>query len=210
MRIAIFGGTFNPVHNAHVAIARLARERFSLDEVWLVPAAQPPHKPTAGAADFEHRYKMVELACQGEPGLIASRIEQENQRSFSILTMERIKRERPGDTFYFLIGADAFAEIKTWRRWNEVIAEVEFLVISRPDYQYEVPDGARVQRLDTARFEVSSTAIRERLHRGEAPGELHPAVLHYIRAHSLYKQANASAGSPRSCGTEPGHDRPEG
>jgi len=209
VRIAIFGGTFNPVHKAHVAIARLARESFSLDEVWLVPAAQPPHKSTAGATDFEHRHRMVELACQDEPGLVTSRIEQENQRSFSILTIERIKRERPGDTFYFLIGADAFAEIKTWRRWSEVIAEVEFLVVSRPGHQYEVPEGARVHRLDTASFGVSSTQIRERLRRGESPEELHPAVLRYIRAHGLYKQASASGASPRSCGTEPGHDHPE-
>jgi len=187
LKIAIFGGTFDPIHNAHLTVAREAVRHFHLDRVLFVPAAHPPHKTGATAVSYEDRFRMVELACAGEPCFEASRLEQGRRRSYSILTIEKVKPGlRPGDLLYFLIGADAFAEILTWHRWREVVQQVEFLVISRPGHNYRIPDGARVHRLETVALPVSSSEIRARLAAGESPEELLPAVLAYIRERGLY------------------------
>src|SRR5580692_8339546 len=105
MRIAIFGGTFDPIHSAHLVVAREAAETFSLDRVLFIPAANPPLKE-AGAS-YEDRYQMVELACAGEPRFKASRLEEPrgSAKSYSIDTIERVKTEN-GEVF-FVIGADA-------------------------------------------------------------------------------------------------------
>lgn len=188
MRIALFGGTFDPVHCAHLAIAREAARTFGLDRVLFVPAAQPPHKSGATCAGYEDRYRMVELACQGEPLFEASRLEADQQRSYSIGTIERVRAAlAPEDELYFLIGADAFAEIESWHRWRDVVREIEFIVVARPGHRYSIPPGARVGRLDTLALPVSSSEIRARLAAGEAPPELPPAVLEYARQRGLYK-----------------------
>ena len=186
MRIAIFGGTFDPVHNAHLHIAREAMAQAGLDQVLFIPAAHPPHKADSMCAPYEHRYRMVELACQGEARFVPSRIEAGSERSYSILTIERLKARQPGDEFLFLIGADAFAEIGTWRRWREVIAAVSFIVVTRPGHRYETPEGACVTSLETVALPVSSSGIREDLSAGRAPSELPAEVFDYIRAHRLY------------------------
>jgi nicotinate-nucleotide adenylyltransferase len=129
---------------------------------------------------------MVELACAGEPELRPSRIEEHRERSFSILTIEELRAARPGDEFSFLIGADAFAEIRTWFRWQDVIRAVPFLVVSRPGHTFEIPAGARVHRLDTLSMNVSSSEIRSSLARGVRPAELSAPVMDYIEQHRLY------------------------
>ena len=187
MKIAIFGGTFDPIHGAHLAIAREAARSFGLARVLFVPASRPPHKGGETAAGYEDRYHMVELACQGEPRFEASRLEAGQERSYSIDTIERVLPTiEPGDELFFLIGADAFAEIATWRRWRDVIREVRFIVVARPGHDYAIPSGARVERLDTVALPVSSSAIRARLAAGERPAELPPAVFEYIRERGLY------------------------
>lgn len=186
MRIAIFGGTFNPVHSAHLAVAREARDKFALDEVLLVPAATPPHKTDLVCAPYEDRFRMVELACKGEGGLRSSRIEAQRERSFSILTIEELQSAHPDAELFFLIGADAFAEIRTWFRWKDVIRAVPFIVASRPGHKYEVPEGATVHRLDTLSMTVSSSDIRAALARGERPPELSAAVMDYIERNRLF------------------------
>jgi cytidyltransferase-like protein len=121
LRLAIFGGTFDPIHNAHLAVAREAAARFDLDRVWLVPAERPPHKQGVTHAPYADRFAMVELACRDEPKLEASRLEQGTASSYSIDTIEKVRaRLAPGDKLFFVIGADAFAEIESWRRgpWN--------------------------------------------------------------------------------------------
>jgi nicotinate-nucleotide adenylyltransferase len=194
MRVGIFGGTFDPVHDAHLAIARAAARQFDLDEVLFIPAANPPHKRERRGADYEDRYRMVELACQGQPGFVPSRIEEGQEHSYSIRTIERLKRTRPGDHFFFLIGADAFSDIETWHRWRDVIAAVEFIVVTRPGHSYGVPHGAVVHGLDSVFLEVSSSAIRAALGRGEAPIGLPPAVLEYVRDRGLYRSQRKRAG----------------
>jgi nicotinate-nucleotide adenylyltransferase len=185
LRLALFGGAFDPVHNAHLRIAREAAREFSLDRVLFVPAANPPHKQID--APYEDRYRMVELALAGEPRMTASRLEADTAQSFSIDTIERLKPElAPGDRLFFLIGADAFAELATWKRWRDVARAVEFLVVSRPGHSYEIPAEAKVQRLDTLELAVSSSQIRAQLAAGQTQVDAPPAVLAYIREKHLY------------------------
>ncbi len=183
MRSAIFGGTFDPIHNAHLAMAREAAARWSLDRVLFIPAGNPPHKHAD--TPYEHRYRMVELACAADPHFVPSRMEEGVAKSYSIHSIERVKAQN-GEVF-FIIGSDAFAEIRTWRRWEDVIRAVEFIVVARPGHQVAVPPGARVHWLDSLPSPVSSSAIRDALARGETPVELPPAVAEYIHANALYR-----------------------
>jgi nicotinate-nucleotide adenylyltransferase len=182
MRRAIFGGTFDPIHRAHLVVAREAADAFALDEVLFIPAANPPHKEAG--TPYEHRYKMVELACKEDARFSPSRLEEDSPKSYSIYTIEQVKAQ--GGDVFFVIGADAFAEIETWFHWQDVVREVEFIVVTRPGHQYSSPPGARVHRLDTVALPVSSSEIRAALGRGETPAELPKAVAGYIRANGLY------------------------
>ena len=187
MRLAIFGGTFDPIHSAHLAVAREAAARFQLDRVWLVPAERPPHKHRATHAPYADRFRMVELACRDELKFEASRLEQGTASSYSIDTIETVRtRLAAGDNLFFLIGADAFAEIESWHRWRDVIRAVEFIVVSRPGHLYQVPVGATVHRLETVDLPVSSSEIRRKLAAGDERVDVPGAVLEYIRAHGLY------------------------
>ena len=188
MRLAIFGGTFDPVHTAHTRVAREAADRFQLERVLFIPAAHPPHKPDGQATPFEHRYRMVEIACREDSRFEPSRLEEGPGKSYTIHTIEKLRATlAPEDRIFFLIGADAFAEIGSWHRSSDVIAAVEFIVVSRPGYPLRIPSGARVHRLETLALPLSSSEIRRQLEtRGEAEG-LHPEVLAYIRAHGLYR-----------------------
>jgi len=189
LRLALFGGTFDPIHNAHLAVARAAAQRATLDRILFVPAAHPPHKGGVTHAGYEDRVRMVELACADDPRFEASRLEQGTVRSYSIDTIEKARAAYPGDELFFIIGADAFAEIATWRRWEEVLDAVVFIVVSRPGHRYEVPAGARVARLDDLGLTVSSSQVREALAAGVIPDAVPPAVVRYILDHQLYTRA---------------------
>jgi nicotinate-nucleotide adenylyltransferase len=190
LKIALFGGTFDPIHNAHLTVAREARAVFGLDRVLFIPAAHPPHKRTQTTAPYEDRYRMVELACEAETGFEASRLEERRETSYTVETLELLRRElNPDDHLYFLIGADAFAEIRTWRRWEDVLGMVTFIVVTRPGHDYEVAPGAKVERLETVALPVSSSEVREKLARGEPVPELPEPVLRYIRERALYGAA---------------------
>lgn len=184
LRLAIFGGTFDPIHTAHVTVAREAADRFALDRVLFIPAAHPPHK--AGAAtSYEDRFRMVELACAADPRFEASRLEQGGEKSYSFHTIRRVREQLgPQDELFFLIGADAFAEVDTWYRSAEVLEMVDFLVVTRPGHDYRVPPGARVHRLEAIALPVSSSEIRKSV--TEGAGLLPEPVLAYIRTHRLY------------------------
>ncbi len=187
MRLAIFGGTFDPIHDAHLTLAREAVRAARLDRVLFIPAAHPPHKEGATRASYEDRYRMVELACASEPAFEPSRLEESEEQSYSIRTIEKVRASLGNEAeLYFLIGADAFAEIQTWRRWRDVISEVRFLVARRPGHRYDIPPGASVQDLDIPEMPVSSSAIRARLASGDPQVPVPPAVLAYIRERGLY------------------------
>jgi nicotinate-nucleotide adenylyltransferase len=187
-RTAVFGGTFDPIHSAHLAMARAALEEFGgagLVRILFVPAANPPHKSGASMAAWEDRVRMVELACAGQPEFEVSRIEQDANPSYSVLTIERLLAEGEGP-LAFLIGADAFAEIRTWYRWQDVIRLVEFIVVTRPGFDYDAPDGAVVHELGGVDLPVSSSEVRERIARGEGDVPVPRRVLEYIRQRGLY------------------------
>lgn len=187
MRLAIFGGTFDPIHKAHVAMAREAADRFHLQRVLFVPASHPPHKSGQTFAPYEDRLHMVELASQGDKRFEVSRLEQGPGRSYSIDTVERVRAKlASGDELFFLIGADAFAEVETWHRWRELIAVVKFIVVSRPGHHYRIPEAARVERLETLDLPMSSSEIRAALAAGKRPAEISEPVLVYIYRHGLY------------------------
>ncbi len=186
-RVAIFGGTFDPVHNAHLTVAKEAVVQFGLSSVLFVVAARPPHKVGAVHASYPDRMRMVELACQYAPGFVPSRLEEYDEVSYSLRTIQRVKATAgPDAVVYFLIGADAFAEIQTWYRWSDVVREVGFIVVTRPGHHYQAPPGSTVFRLDTLAMPVSSSEIRAKLAAGQEAEELPPAVMQYIRANRLY------------------------
>jgi nicotinate-nucleotide adenylyltransferase len=186
-RIAIFGGTFDPVHNAHLTVAREAVLQYGLSTVLFVVASNPPHKTGSTQATYEQRYRMVELACQRSPEFNPSRIEDDEAVSYSIHTIERVKAVAgPEALVYFLIGADAFSEIETWHRWSDVVREVAFIVVTRPGHHYRTPPNATVHRLNTLAMPVSSSDIRASLAEGKIPDELPPVVVDYIRKNGLY------------------------
>jgi nicotinate-nucleotide adenylyltransferase len=182
----LFGGTFDPIHNAHVAVAREVLRRFDVSRVVFVPAARPPHKDDGTQAPFEDRVRMVELACGGEPGFEVSRIEENFPRSYSILTIEKMLEEGAGP-LSFLIGADAFAEIESWHRWKDIVRLVEFIVVTRPAAEWTLPPGATVQELAGLWLPVSSSEVRRALAAGDPDVPVPPAVLHWIRDRGLYR-----------------------
>jgi nicotinate-nucleotide adenylyltransferase len=187
LKLAIFGGTFDPIHKAHLEIALQAARQLGLDRMLFVPAFHPPHKLGVTHAPFQDRVHMVELAVRGLPGCEVSRIEEGTAQSYSIDTIEKVRAGMsPADELFFLIGADAFAEIRTWRRWRDVARAVRFLVVSRPGRRYEAPREARIVRVDTPEMPVSSSQIRAALAAGERPAEMPAPVLEYILKQGLY------------------------
>jgi nicotinate-nucleotide adenylyltransferase len=182
---ALFGGTFDPIHNAHLEIARAAADRFNLRKILFVPAANPPHKPGGTSASYEDRVRMAELACAIDPRFEVSRIEEGEERSYSILTIEKLLKAgvKP---LSFLIGADAFREIASWFRWRDVVAAVDFIVVTRPGASWETPRGARVHELSGLDLPVSSSDIRREIGEGAADIPVPAPALGYIRQHGLY------------------------
>jgi len=185
MRLALFGGTFDPIHNAHLTVAREAADQFNLEQVWFIPAANPPHKIDHTGASYEDRFRMTELACKADRRFVASRLEEGKGKSYSVDTVERVIAF--GEQPYFIIGADAFAEMSSWHRWQDLLGLTEFIVVTRPGHPYSAPPGARVHRLDTVALPVSSSEIRRQLASGEIPTELPATVRRYISEHGLYE-----------------------
>ena len=136
MKLALFGGTFDPVHRGHLAIAREAAQKFDLSRVYFVPADLPPHKLNRELTDFYHRFAMLALATAGEERFVPSLLDSSTgQPNYSIHTVRRLKDSlRKSDKLYFLIGIDAFMEISTWYHPVELLAECEFIVASRPGF----------------------------------------------------------------------------
>ena len=136
MRVALFGGTFDPVHLGHLAIAGAAADKFRLDRVHFVPAQIPPHKTGKAITDFQHRFAMLALATADGPRFIPSLLEAgQDAPNYSIQTVRRLKSQlRKSDKLFFLIGMDAFKDISIWRQPVELLAECDFIVASRPGH----------------------------------------------------------------------------
>jgi nicotinate-nucleotide adenylyltransferase len=185
-RTVLFGGTFDPIHNAHIKVAREVLRKFDVLKVVFVPAARPPHKGANSQAPFEDRVRMVELACAGEPRFEVSRIEEDFARSYSILTIEKMLADGAGP-LSFLIGADAFAEIETWHRWRDIVRLVEFIVVTRPGAIWHLPEGAQVRELSGLWLPISSSEIRRAIAADEPDVPVPTAVLEWIEQHDLYQ-----------------------
>jgi nicotinate-nucleotide adenylyltransferase len=188
VKLALYGGTFDPIHRAHLTVAAEAADRFALDQVWFITAGQPPHKPAGSTTPYELRQRMVEIACAADPRFHSPRLEEGSGASYTIHTVERVRAGlAPEDRLFFLIGGDAFAEIGSWYRSEDVLKAVEFIVVSRPGYVYPVPGMARIHRLETLALPVSSSEIRRTLEQGETTAELPESVAEYISSHALYR-----------------------
>ncbi len=130
---------------------------------------------------------MVELACEADPRFEASRLEEDTERSYSVDTIRKVRASlRPDDELFFIIGADAFSDVRTWHRWEEVVGSVRFIVASRPGYSYDEPAGAIVEPLQSVNLPVSSSQLRRSLTAGLRAEGVPLSVMHYIEAHGLY------------------------
>jgi nicotinate-nucleotide adenylyltransferase len=161
-RIALYGGTFDPVHDGHLAVARELLKLFSLDEVLFIPAHVAPHKRNFPPASPLHRYAMLALATRDEPRFRISTVElDEPRKPYTIETILRL-RDSLGGQLVFVMGADSWEEITTWREWERVLAMVANVVVTRPGYELRaehVSDAVR-ERIIDLRGEVVEQEVR--------------------------------------------------
>ena len=194
--IGILGGTFDPVHNGHLAAARQLLGVANLDQVWLMPNATPPHRTAVPVAPADDRMRMVELAVAGQNGLLASRTEVDRGGiSYTIDTIRQLAREYPRQRFAFLIGSDAALQIRSWHDAEALLAEGYFVIFNRPETALAietlrelgfVPARSRIVHLDTPA--IAAHQVRDRVARGAPIDDLVPsAVADFIRTHELYQ-----------------------
>jgi nicotinate-nucleotide adenylyltransferase len=209
-RLGIFGGTFNPIHLAHLRSAEEVREAQRLDGVLFVPSATPPHKRKYGLVSAEHRLSMVRLAIAGNPYFKVSTIEIDRPgRSYSVDTLRALRTRMSSISFTFIMGLDAFREIDTWKEYERVFELADLVVTSRPPLgepelrralpvavrarvcyrngQLEHRTGNRIIFQRVSGLDISASAIRQRCRRGLSIRYLVPAVVErYITRHGLY------------------------
>ena len=198
MRRGFFGGTFDPPHLGHFAVASAAAVQFALESVLWVPAGRQPLK-NGHVSSFADRLAMTRLACEADARFEASSIDApraDGTANYTVDTLRRLQDEVPGAEIFCLAGADSFVDLGRWKDPEALLALADWIVISRPGFALREPKGmelteaqqARVHLLDTVHEDVSATAMRERLHGGDACRDLlAPAVADYIQAHGLYR-----------------------
>jgi nicotinate-nucleotide adenylyltransferase len=197
MRVGFYGGSFDPVHNGHLAVAEAARTKLELDEVWLVPTGHPSHRDEPYAS-YEDRFEMVRLAVDGKLSLLASDVEspQSAPKHYTIETIRRLRQSRPADEWFVILGMDSFNNLHTWREPQALASEAELIVVSRPGLQPDAKlrlPASRVHFIPAVQVDVSASQIRRRVVEGQRIAGLVPArVEEYIHAHHLYEQARIS------------------
>ena len=212
-RVAIYGGTFDPVHNGHVEVARAVLKLFELDELWFVPAWAPPHKRNANITSAFHRFAMLALATEADQRLLISTVELDApDRPYAVDTIARMLRA--DRRLFFLIGADSWNEITTWFEWQKLLTLCDLIVATRPGYEIATaPAEANVVDLrdksaidvrrvseeqapprvfitDVVNVDVSATTVRSLARESDVEGlkTIMPgAVADYIGKHRLYK-----------------------
>lgn len=191
--IGIFGGTFDPVHNAHLRIARIALDALGLARLLWIPTGAPRYR-FAPVASTEHRLAMLALALSGEPRYaIDARELRPQASSYTVDTLAALRAELgPDAALVLLIGSDQYEKLAGWHRWRELFDLARIAVVARPGWAPEADSAVRaagpVLRVEMAPLEISSTGIRARIARGEdVSGMLPPPVLDYIATHRLYR-----------------------
>lgn len=192
MRVGIFGGTFDPVHEGHIAMAQYAKDAFELEKIIFVPNGNPPHKKGKRIESFYHRFNMLALACKGHDSFEISDCENRAEYSYSLDTM-RFFRSRYSDA-YFIIGADSLLTIHLWHEYETLLRENKFIVFSRGENGELVrcadkyrKRGAEIYIARMDEFAASSTQIRTLVAQGKSTeGLLNPEVEKYIKKHGLY------------------------
>lgn len=213
MRTGILGGTFNPIHIAHLRIAEEVRERCRLDRVRFIPASSPPHKTVEEDVSFQHRLAMVRAAIAGNPAFEASEMEALREgKSYSVHTLEILRRQNPAEEFFFIVGMDSFRDIASWKEYRRLFELAHIVVASRPGFAAERPEelvpvamdedfcydshskklihrsGMSVIFLEETFLDISSTRIRRLVAGGRSVRYLVPdPVRNYIALHGLYR-----------------------
>lgn len=198
MRIALFGGTFDPPHRGHVAIAKAAADAFALDRVLFTPVGRQPLKLESHSAPYLDRLSMVMLACEHDHRFKPSSLDAPNpdgRPNYTVDTLTMLRTLYPEATLFHLVGADSFLSLPHWREPRRLLELAEWIVVSRPGSSLDGIEAlgltpqqrSRVHLLETVHDDISATELRQRLARGEAcDDKILPEVLAYIRAHRLY------------------------
>ena len=199
MKLGVLGGTFDPVHRGHLALAGTARDKLGLGRVLFVPAGQPWRKPGRRIGPDEHRLAMLSLALEGEPVFQVSTLELERSGpSYTADTLEALHADRPDDELVFILGEDALLDLPNWVRPWRILELAKLAVARRADVAPEALDDVkrrlpglleRVVWLKMPLVTVSATEIRARVREGLPIGEMVPSkVEDYIREHGLYRE----------------------
>jgi nicotinate-nucleotide adenylyltransferase len=204
MRVGIFGGTFDPVHLGHLAVAEQCREQAGLDQVWFVPAPRPPHKLDHPITPFAQRVEMLALALAGNPAFRVDEIERDRAGpSYMADTLQELKQRRPELDLYLMVGSDVLPDLPQWYHPERIIALARLLVVARPGWPV-LPEAdvraslgldaavpVRMQVVQVPKIDLSSTELRERVVAGRTVRYLVPnAVECYIREKRLYRDAH--------------------
>ncbi|MEI2812117.1 MAG: nicotinate-nucleotide adenylyltransferase [Nocardioides sp.] len=198
-RVGIMGGTFDPIHHGHLVAASEVQAWFGLDEVVFVPTGDPWQKSDRTVSPAEHRYLMTVIATAANPVFRVSRVDIDRDGpTYTIDTLRDLRAELPDDEFYFITGADALADIFTWRAADELFELANFVGCTRPGYAMDpetlapIPSD-RVTLVEIPALAISSTDCRERKRRGEPVWYLVPdGVVQYIAKHELYPAETVS------------------
>ena len=200
MKLGLFGGSFDPIHQGHLVPVREARRALGLDRVLYLVTGKPPHKPQRALAPSQARYAMVEMALLDEEGLFASTYELVMDRpAYTVETLEHFQRIEPEADLHLMIGTDSFVDLHLWYRWQDIVAAARIVVMTRPGWEPEMralhPDLAalvatgRVVFVQQTPVDVSSTRLRELFARGEQPltGQVPDLVVRYVQKYDLYR-----------------------
>ena len=194
MKIGIFGGTFDPVHQGHLVVARHVREQFCLDRIYFIPVHISPHKTTeVPLVSGEHRLQMLELAIQNDDGFYVSDLELKREGiSYTVDTVDAFLRDFPNDTLYLILGADSYQHFSSWKNPEKIENGAHILIAPRPDFSV-VLNPIKATEIKMKTISVSASEIREKLKLGEFVGELTVPgeVLAYIRKQHLYEKVES-------------------
>jgi nicotinate-nucleotide adenylyltransferase len=193
--VGVLGGSFDPVHDAHLALALRTLEQTPCTAVWFMPANRAVHKPNGPIASAAHRRAMLELVLADEAAFSLCTLEldhEEPQRS--VWSLQHLHETWPDHEWYFILGEDSFRDLDSWYRPDELFRIASPVVAPRPASHGERPReyaGSRVTWLEGGELDLDSTSVRAKLAAGETPSGLDHRVLDYIREHGLYVEKRA-------------------